>query len=85
MSSPCDGKVLVAEEVTGDKCHIIKGAKYSVSELLTGKDLDNDKFVDTLKSKSFSRLYQLVIYLAPGDYHRFHSPVDMKILKKVPI
>ena len=42
MSSPCDGKVLVAEEVTGDKCHIIKGAKYSVSELLTGKDLDND-------------------------------------------
>lgn len=31
VSSPCDGKVLVMEEVTGDKCQIIKNAKYSLS------------------------------------------------------
>lgn len=36
VSSPCDGKVLVFEEITGDKCEIIKGCKYSISELVSG-------------------------------------------------
>jgi phosphatidylserine decarboxylase len=36
VASPCDGKILVIEEVSGDKCQTIKGCKYSLSELVTG-------------------------------------------------
>ena len=87
VSSPCDGKILVLEEVTGDKCQIIKGAKYSLSELVTGINKEDDpNFIrNSLKVHKNTKLFQLVIYLAPGDYHRFHSPVNMDIIKRLPI
>ena len=65
-------------------CHIIKGAKYSLSELLTGtcKAYDQDYINSTLKLNKKNKLFQLVVYLAPGDYHRFHTPVKMDILNR---
>ena len=45
----------------------IKNVSYSVNALIGDKETQ----YSTSKEK---KLYYAVIYLAPGDYHRFHSP-----------
>ena len=71
-------------EIVGDVCQIIKGAKYSLSELLTGsnKSYTPEYINSTLKLNKKNKLFQLVVYLAPGDYHRFHTPVKMDIINR---
>ncbi|XP_054276362.1 phosphatidylserine decarboxylase proenzyme, mitochondrial-like isoform X1 [Macrosteles quadrilineatus] len=38
-----------------------------------------DDYKSQLLSNPENVLYQAVVYLAPGDYHRFHSPVNWKV------
>lgn len=40
---------------------------------------DDDLYVKSLLKNSSNQLYQVTVYLAPGDYHRFHSPTDWEI------
>jgi phosphatidylserine decarboxylase len=99
LVSPADGKVLLCGKMPdGSRVEQVKGINYSVSKFLgpiTWADEIKRKYCgDDLMMKcgqsnnhtKTSCLYECVIYLAPGDYHRFHSPAawDIKYRRHFP-
>ncbi|XP_012251862.2 phosphatidylserine decarboxylase proenzyme 1, mitochondrial isoform X3 [Athalia rosae] len=89
--SPADGKVLHFGPVTSCRVEQVKGVTYSLRHFLGDPNwprsttslekIENDdcKYLRSLLKNPTNHLYQLIIYLAPGDYHRFHSPTDWQI------
>ncbi|XP_055547928.1 phosphatidylserine decarboxylase proenzyme, mitochondrial isoform X3 [Wyeomyia smithii] len=80
--SPCDGRVLHFGTATNCQIEQVKGISYSLEAFFGPPTWCNEQcptFADKLKKKSPDNvLYQCIIYLAPGDYHRFHSPTVWK-------
>ena len=66
IACPCDGTVSMCGTVTDGTLLQVKGHTYSLSALL-GSDEDAARF----EGGTYA-----VLYLAPGDYHRFHWPFD---------
>lgn len=90
MTSPSDGKVLHFGKCEQGVVEQVKGVNYALKGFLgpvtwNGSDMvDSSRVTDTqyqecLDIKPGHSLYHCIIYLAPGDYHRFHSPVDWSI------
>ncbi|KAM4698385.1 phosphatidylserine decarboxylase proenzyme, mitochondrial-like [Rhinophrynus dorsalis] len=82
--SPCDGRVLHSGQGRGSQIEQVKGLTYSLESFLGPQDWRKPAnmslpFPQQLGVRPSSRLYHHVVYLAPGDYHRFHSPTDWSV------
>ncbi|XP_046909251.2 phosphatidylserine decarboxylase proenzyme, mitochondrial [Dermatophagoides farinae] len=87
--SPADGTVVQFEMVPIDGGFIgnVKGIHYSIENFLGPNNLNYSGFnrnwsLRPEKIQTNKRLYACVVYLAPGDYHRFHSPTDWIINRR---
>jgi len=75
--SPCDGKVMSFGEIgINGELNQIKGVIFTLSQFV-GDDVS--KLFTSSAENDKSKYYFCIIYLAPGDYHRFHAPTDFKI------
>jgi phosphatidylserine decarboxylase len=80
LTAPADSKILSIEKIQEDQVIAVKGVNYSLGQFLYGKDIKFSKNqINQLKKNPSNDLYSVVFYLAPGDYHRYHSHDQMKI------
>lgn len=69
--SPCDARITEFGLLSGIELLQIKGKSYSLDELLTSSEEASN-----YKNGLFANFY-----LSPRDYHRFHAPVDLRVIK----
>lgn len=83
LASPVDGAVaaigVVDDSTSVPTLEQIKGARYRLDEFLG--DLPSF-YSDKHAASEGKKLFHCVIYLAPGDYHRIHSPVDWSVSER---
>jgi len=73
--SPCDARITEFGNLNNFELLQIKGKSYSLSELLASGE----------KAKRYKDGQFVNFYLSPRDYHRFHAPMDMKVLSSTHI
>ena len=76
LISPVDGRISQLGSVRGGRIFQAKGQSFSLLELLGGDQRRADTFADG----EFATLY-----LAPGDYHRIHMPLEAQLREMVHI
>merc|ERR1711935_12153 len=89
LVSPADGKVLHVSKCESGMVEQVKGVNYSIRRFLGRDDITRSladvteaAFVEELKMDPNNELFQIVVYLAPGDYHRYHSSAKFVIKKR---
>jgi len=88
LVSPADGTVTHRGPFAGGFLQQVKGVHYSINYFLGVDGQDKlhaacDDVRDFLHRRDGSTaLYQWVVYLSPGDYHRFHSPTEWTVLRR---
>ncbi|XP_027861219.1 phosphatidylserine decarboxylase proenzyme, mitochondrial isoform X3 [Xiphophorus couchianus] len=82
LTSPADGRILHFGQVQNSQVEQVKGVTYSLENFLgppSRPSPDPASFQDRLLSSPDRALFHVVVYLAPGDYHCFHSPADWRV------
>lgn len=69
--SPADGKLLVVEDIAERVSFFVKNEHFNLSSFLH----------DSSIVQEFEHATMLLFRLAPYDYHRFHFPIDARVLK----
>lgn len=85
--SPADGRVLHFGRIEKGFAEQVKGITYSLQRFLGPHPWDphclhtngDEEYQQKLLQQEGTELYHCVVYLAPGDYHRFHSPVQWEV------
>ena len=72
IASPVDAVLEDMGSIQADATFQVKGKVYSVEEMLGGKK-EAERYLDG---------QYMVLYLSPSHYHRIHSPVDGKVVRK---
>ena len=76
--SPCDSLITECGDLDDTRALQIKGMSYCVKALLGSEISDENKV--RIEHGQF-----INFYLSPSDYHRYHIPHDLKVLKAVHI
>lgn len=76
--SPCDSLISECGALVDDYALQIKGMRYKTDELLGNNFTHSEK--EAVHDGDF-----INFYLSPKDYHRYHIPINMKVLKAVHI
>jgi len=76
--SPCDSLISECGKLDDDYALQIKGMQYSADELL------GNSFQAYEKEKIYNGDF-INFYLSPKDYHRYHIPINLKVIKAVHI
>lgn len=76
--SPCDSLVPECGTITDDYALQIKGMRYKCADFIGDNFSEDEKSI--INDGTFINLY-----LSPKDYHRYHIPTNLKVLKAVHI
>ncbi len=78
MISPCDSLITECGTIQNNLALQIKGMSYSVDEVL-------GTAVPQASKEAVHDGYFINFYLSPRDYHRYHAPIDMEVVRAVHI
>lgn len=76
--SPCDAYISETGTIRDDYALQIKGMRYKCTDFIGSEFSEEEKAI--IKDGSF-----INFYLSPKDYHRYHIPTNIKVLKAVHI